>query len=654
MERWFLLISLSISATIKADLPPVEHFAKELEYHDAEISPNGDYIAVQRSADEGKQLVAVISTKDLKLMSHIPATGRRSPFNPVWISNDRLVVEFTEDALFEETEYTNGELLAFDANGKRKKRIIEHQAGITTGKDTRLNHLHGIAEVVHALPDERNQILIAFWEFGFTRIGVRPKIYRLNALNGKVKFVTEAPAYSNYASSFTFSSSGEPLYHIGIDRKTIKTSNSLVTHKYVNKKWQKLDNIDIDSNILRVVAESKKPNEVYILAEYFDSTDKIYRYNLETQEKKLVFYHPDVDPTGYDIDSVTNTLTAVFYDAGYPDIHIIDQEHAHATWYPALFQYFEGLNVVIISATNDKSKLLLRVDSATEPGQFHIFDTQTKKMRYLFNAASWIKPEELSPVEPIAFEARDGLKVHGYLTLPKNTDAEKKPLVVLPHGGPRDRDYWLYDREVQFLASRGYAVLQINFRGSSGYGREFLHAGDRKWGSDIQYDIIDGTKYVAGRDDIDENKICIMGGSFGGYSALMSPTIEPDLYKCAIGMVGVYDLNLMWTSADIEKLRTGENYLNTVIGKDEEQLNAFSPVYNVDKLKAPVFLAHGKKDWRVDVKHFDVMKKALDEKQHPLETMLVEKEGHGFANEENRIEYLKRVENFLAKHIGGQ
>ena len=646
-----VLILAVVAVVVTAEPIPVEHFAKHNEYHNVVISPDGKYLAVQRSAEQDKQLVAVIDAKEMKLLSHIPATTGISPFRPTWVNDTRLVVQFTEEFDSYEQEFANGELLSMEFNGKKQRRIIEHVSAVRAGGSKKpLNNLHGWARIDHLLPDEENHALIKLWEFGHTRIGKRPKIYKIHTTRGKTKFVAEAPSYDAY---FTYSPKGELMYSVGIDKENVKNSNDLVVHKYENKKWTKLENINIsDAETISIVAVTKNPNEVYAWAEYNDKPDKIYRYNMETGDKKLVFYHPKVDPRRLDIDRVTGELIAVHYDADYPNIHLVDQDHLYSRWYPALYNVFNGNKVVITSATKDGSTLVVHVSGANEPGQFHLFDTKTKKLRYLFNAASWVKTDSLTEVKPISYKARDGLEIHGYLTMPKSVDG-KAPMVVMPHGGPHGpRDYWRYDREVQFLASRGYAVLQVNFRGSGGYGRGFRLSGYRKWGAEIQYDIVDGTKWAANLDTIDEDRICIIGASFGGYSALMSPTIEPDLYKCAISNVGLTDLNLMWSTADIDDTRLGKNYLMEAIGDNKEELNKFSPLHNIDKLKAPVFLAQGKKDHRVDKKHFEVMKAALEKKGHPHETMLVKKEGHGFASEENRIEYLTRVEAFLNKYIG--
>lgn len=643
------LCAAALMAAVRAESVSLEDFARPMEYYDAILSPDGKYIAIERAADEGKTLVAVLRTKNLELMSHIPATSGVSPINPRWISNNRLVVELTEGSRFYGNEWSTGELIAMNADGSLTRRIIEHQAFVVQGKDERLNRLHGFARVVHTLPDDDKKIIIAFTEFRRSISGNRNKLYKLNTVTGQADLIAEAPSYD---ATFMLSRSGEPLFSFGRD-KSAKDENVWVTHRYRDGKWEALSSPTLKADVLRVIAETDNPSEVIIEARFAEGPDKLYRYNLETNENKLVFAHPRVEPQSYDIDPNTNRLIAVHFQDGLPNLHLVDKDHLYSRWYPALFEAFNGNRVRITSASDDGGLLLVHVSGANEPGQFHLFDTKAKKLKYLFNAASWIKPETLSKTEPFTMKARDGLELSGYLTLPRDAKGAR-PLVVMPHGGPRSRDWWDYDPEVQFLASRGYAVLQVNFRGSSGYGMGFELAGNRKWGGEVQYDIIDATRWAAQKDAIDDKRICIMGGSFGGYSALMSSILAPELYKCAISMVGVTDLNLMWTTADIQRFRLGENYLEDAIGSDKAMLDKFSPLMRVAELKAPVLLIHGEADWRVDVKHFYAMRDALEARHHPYETMLVEKEGHGFANDKNQAEYLRRVEAFLGKYIGSK
>jgi dipeptidyl aminopeptidase/acylaminoacyl peptidase len=290
------------------------------------------------------------------------------------------------------------------------------------------------------------------------------------------------------------------------------------------------------------------------------------------------------------------------------------------------------------------------VYSDKNPGDYYLFDTQQKKANFLRSTRSWIDIEQMRPMQPIDLVARDGLKLHGYLTQP--ADECPHPLVVLPHGGPHGvRDVWGFDWEVQLLASRGYAVLQINFRGSDGYGMDFEAAGYRQWGASMQDDLTDATRWAIEQGVTTAERICIYGASYGGYAAMMGAAREPRLYRCAIGYVGVYDLQLMYESGDIPDSRSGIAYLNRVLGDDQADLRARSPVHLASQIEVPVLLIHGKEDWRADYKQAKRMKAALDAQDKSVDWMALSREGHGVYDEETRREVYERILTFLDRHL---
>jgi acylaminoacyl-peptidase len=292
------------------------------------------------------------------------------------------------------------------------------------------------------------------------------------------------------------------------------------------------------------------------------------------------------------------------------------------------------------------------VSSDKEPGALYLLDTQSGKLTELLRSMPWLNPSLLADREAIKLKARDGLDLYGYITLPKGKQT-KLPLIIIPHGGPHGiRDSWVFDREAQLFANRGYAVLQVNFRGSGGYGRQFLVSGFQKWHTTMQDDLTDAVNWAVAEGIADRNRLCIYGGSYGGYSALMSPIREPDLYKCAVGYVGVYDMPLMYGRGDVPARPEGRTYLERVIGTDENELRAMSPVYNLDKLKAALFLVHGEKDVRAHFQHYKELTAALDARGYAYEFLTKPKEGHGFFKEENNIELYTKMLTFFDKHIG--
>lgn len=256
-------------------------------------------------------------------------------------------------------------------------------------------------------------------------------------------------------------------------------------------------------------------------------------------------------------------------------------------------------------------------------------------------------------VEPFEFSARDGMKIRGYLTTPQGPSAKQLPMIVLVHGGPHGvYDSFGFDFEAQLFASRGYAVLQVNYRGSGGRGRAFQAAGYGRWGREMQDDITDGVRWAISDGVADPKRICIYGGSYGAYAALTGAFREPDLFRCAVGMAGVYDLPLMFEKGDIQTIERGVNYLKLAIGTDIEELKRRSPVYNADKIRVPVLLLHGKVDERAPYEHAKRMRAALGKVGNSPEWSTEWGEGHGFFDEANRASAYELMLTFFAKHLG--
>jgi len=261
----------------------------------------------------------------------------------------------------------------------------------------------------------------------------------------------------------------------------------------------------------------------------------------------------------------------------------------------------------------------------------------------------------MAPMQPIALPARDGLQLHGWLTRPKNAAAgQPLPLVVLPHGGPFGIvDEWEFDSDTQLLAQAGYAVLRLNYRGSGGYGRSFQQAGARQWGGTMQDDLTDATRWAIAQGHADPQRICIYGGSYGGYAALMGVAKEPDLYRCAVGYVGVYDLQMM-RSDNGRIARWTRTWSDEWVGSDSQQLADASPTRLADRIKVPVLLVAGGEDEVAPVEHTRRMERALRSAGVPVETMYVANEGHGFYKPENKRAYYTKLLDFFATHLGGQ
>jgi len=312
------------------------------------------------------------------------------------------------------------------------------------------------------------------------------------------------------------------------------------------------------------------------------------------------------------------------------------------------------------SMTRDMSKILVAVFSDVDPGSVYLFDAETSKATLQYRSRPELPTEHLAHMEPVTFTARDGMKIHGYLTLPKGVEPKNLPTVMYIHGGPWARDTWGYDPYAQFLANRGYAVMQVNYRSSTGYGKTYLNAGNKEWGiGAMQHDVTDAVKYLVDRGIADEDKVGIYGGSYGGYATLAGVTFTPDLYACGIPYVGPSNLiTLIESFPEYWKpFLEGSWYKrvgNPEIETDRLDLIARSPLYHVDQIEAPLLVVHGANDPRVKQHESDQIVTALLEKGKPVEYIVAPDEGHGFRAPNNRKALAVAMEKFLAKHLGGR
>ena len=378
------------------------------------------------------------------------------------------------------------------------------------------------------------------------------------------------------------------------------------------------------------------------------------RFDPATQAMTVVWSSPRVEPDGLARGFAENSVIGVRFTDGRPAMAVFDGKAPAVQVLAALMQRFPGEDARFVSGTADGSKAVAVVDSAVDPGTFYLYDQAAHTFTPLLRRAEWIQPAALGHVVPITFKTRDGLSEQGYVTYPPGQDnARNLPLVVFVHGGPYGvRDWWEYDPYVQAMATRGYAVLQVNYRGSGGYGFDFQKAGWLQWGGKMQDDVTDATRWAIAQGIADQNRICIYGGSYGGYAALEGAVSVPDLYKCAIGYVGVYDLPMMFKRGDIQQSLFGEEYLRRVLGADMAALAARSPINQLDKLKARVMLIVGGRDTRVPPEQGKRLHEALQQRGIAHEWLYESDESHGFYDEKNIAGLFRRVDAFLDASIG--
>jgi len=369
------------------------------------------------------------------------------------------------------------------------------------------------------------------------------------------------------------------------------------------------------------------------------------------KEGKLIFEHPDVDVStlGWSRARKVMLYTTVNADKTVPVFFDRETERI----YTSLKAKLGDTELSFSGATKDEQSFIVASFNDRTPGTRYLYDVKADKLTKLAEINPALDAYEMSEMKPVKYAARDGLVIRGYLTLPKGVPAKNLPVVINPHGGPWARDNWGYNPEVQFLANRGYAVLQMNFRGSTGFGRKFFEASFKQWGLSMQDDITDGVEWLVKEGVADPKRIAIYGASYGGYATLMGITKTPDLYAAAVDYVGVSNMfSFMKTIPPYWKPML--DMFTEMVGdpeKDKAQLTATSPALNAEKIKTPLFVAQGAKDPRVNVAESDQMVEALKKRGVTVQYMVKDNEGHGFRNQENQFEFYGAMETFLAKHL---
>jgi dipeptidyl aminopeptidase/acylaminoacyl peptidase len=369
-------------------------------------------------------------------------------------------------------------------------------------------------------------------------------------------------------------------------------------------------------------------------------------------KRRTVLRNETVSPDDIIYRAGSNVPIGVeFDDAGHRS-EFFDAKAPEAKLYKMLTQAFPGHAVRVTSQTTDGSKAIVHVWSDRSPGDDYVFDLKTMNADHLLTSRTWLDPATQAVRKGIALKARDGLPLRGYVTLPHGTDGKNLPMVVMPHGGPFGIfDRWGFHSEAAMLAAAGYAVLQVNFRGSGNHGLAFEHAGRNQWGKAMQDDVTDATRWSIEQGIADPARICIHGTSYGAYAALMGAAKEPSLYRCASGYVGVYDLAALHTSGDIRDSGSGDTYLQQWVGKPED-LADVSPTRLADKIKVPVLLASGGEDRRAPSTQSDMMEKALKRAGVPVQHIHFSQESHGFYKPAHQKEYFTALLEFLDRNIG--
>jgi dipeptidyl aminopeptidase/acylaminoacyl peptidase len=471
-------------------------------------------------------------------------------------------------------------------------------------------------------------------------------VYRINLTTGELVLDTKNPGD---VQGWT----ADPQLRIRAAQAITPDGGSEIRYRTDDKaKWQtiiKWGPDDMDGRVLDFTGDGKA---LWLESSADRNTLSLFKHHLDSGKEELIASDDNADagqvlmnPLTHEAEAVSFVRERVRWKVLQPDV----EEDLH------VLQNGARGEPSIIGADRDWKTWVVAYTADIEPTDYYLYDRHAKKLTHLFAAQPELAKYKLAPMEPVTIKSRDGLDLVCYLTKPLGVEPKALPLVLLVHGGPWARDAWGFDPQAQWLANRGYAVLSVNYRGSTGFGKRFLHAGDREWAGKMHDDLIDAVQWAVKQGIADPKRVAIFGGSYGGYAALVGATFTPEVFACAVDIVGPSNLVTLLKSippywAPMKRmfaLRVGD------VDKEEEFLKSRSPLFKADQIKIPMLIAQGKNDPRVKEAEAEQIVEAIRKAGKPVEYMLFPDEGHGFARPENRLKFFAAAEAFLAKHLGG-
>jgi len=641
MRTIFALLALATLATStprqgQAAPPPtaepakisIKAFAALPLLRQPSLSPSGQRIAA-RATKDGKTRLAILDADHPELPPRIISMGDGELAAMRWAGDHRLLLTVRAvEELPGRFKLAFLRLIAVDVDTGQSRIVDRKSRGIYAG------------DVLYADPTGAWALVASQDD-----ISVYPSVKRVDLASGDAKLVEKARngVWDWYADD------------TGVVRAGVAYEGRRWTIWYRDKPEEKLRKMrgkfakDDDSAVDRIIFG--RDGNSWILTNERTGRFGVYTYDLSNGEVgEPVFEHPEVDVEDVTYNAVTGKITAVDYEDDRP----------RTVWFDPELKTLQGRldralpnNVnSLIAWSKDAKRALVWSGGASDPGRFYLLDRTTSKMHPVVDLHPSISPDDLAPVKAVRYQARDGLSIPAYLTLPRGRAAKGLPLIVVPHGGPFRRDSWDYDPLVQFLASRGYAVLQPQFRGSTGYGKGFVEKGHGEWGKKMQDDLDDGVDWLSRSGQIDARRVCIVGASYGGYAALWGATRNPERYRCAASWAGVSNLPAMlrYDRKLSSAVRYFREWRTKVAGEGGGDIGAVSPITHAPRLRVPVFVAHGEKDDNVPPSQSRDLVEALTKAKADVTTAFYPDSGHDFGSSADFEDWLTRLDQFLGKN----
>lgn len=621
----FLILSATFASAVEQI--PVEDFWQNSSFRQIKISPDGRYIAATVPLENSTALV-VMDLASRKISGSFKPQEKAHIQDFYWVSPERLLFRSSVREGRFAAPFLIPAYYAMNADGSK----IGTAYG--DGKQPFL---------LDTLKDDDKYVLVQYRsKEGLQTYG------KMNVENGTIvdtfkKPPTEAPG------GYVTDNAGEVRLYINAKSyKDVKVYGRAVGK---DASWDVVHDQKSSEQEFEFKGFSADNHLMYFTLSEKTGPNALYTYDFRTRDKRMVSRDDNVDPGTILTAPSNDAVFAVRYEDGFPRYDILDKASTAAKDLLKMQASFPDADVYPVSATQDGNKVIYVVESDTVPGEYYIFNRTTQKAEHLVSRAAWLDPAKMALMEPMKFKARDGLELEVFVTVPKGSNGKNLPLIINPHGGPfGPYDTWGFNPEVQMLANRGYAVMQVNFRGSGNYGKSFKEKGYREWGKAMQDDLTDATRWAISKGIADPNRICLYGASYGAYASLMGAAKEPGLYRCVVGNVGTYDLvnQLSYSTAGGGGMNPLKAFFGDVAQDDVAQ---YSPARMAGKINIPVFLAAGEKDTTCPPEQSKAMFEALQKVGTPVELKIYEGEGHGNVLKVNRVDFAKRLLAFFDKNL---
>jgi dipeptidyl aminopeptidase/acylaminoacyl peptidase len=610
------VLVLGCGTNTKTEKIKAEVFFNDPQKSSFHISPDGKYLSYLQPY-KGK-LNIFVQSLERNEVTQITAYVDKSVKNYFWAGNEKLFYMKDKDGL------QHYQLFSVNKDGS-KTSLIE------TDTDTRV-------EIIDQMKNDDQYILIAMNE----RNPENFDVYKLDINTGQKTMIIKNPG-----SIVEWISDKEGNVRLAVGSDGV---NETLYYRENNKGEFKPVISNNFKNTLKPLGFTNQKNHIYALSNINRDKLALVDFDCSTgKEIKVIYENPEADILDVIYSKSSNKLSYLTYEISKREIFFLDNQVKEM--YNDVRSQLPSQEVKIIDRDQKEKSFLIKTYTDKDPGAYYLY--QDKKLIKLADLNPEIKADQMCEMKPVSYKSRDGLMIHGYLTIPLNKKGENLPCVVIPHQGPATRNIWGYSPEVQFLANRGYAVFQMNFRGSSGYGKDFQTAGHKQWGKKIQDDITDGVNWLISENIADSEKIAIYGYSFGGYAALNQAIYHPDLYQCAASYSGFINL-FTYIKGFPAYYKPYQQMLNEIIGNpklDADYLKYASPIFQIDRIKTPLLIAQGGKDDRVNVNETNQFVKELKKKNIKVEYILNDNESHYFRDPANRLAFYKKLELFLDKYL---